>query len=106
MSVKEYDALEFPSDNPDQVSTLTPRINKNNKDTKYVDKRYLQESDDLAVENFGFNIGGRSKFEPINVKKFNTATFDANKGMVKTDMAADNSGKLDASKPKLILLML
>lgn len=100
MSVKEYDALEFPSDNPDQVSTLTPRINKNNKDTKYVDKRYLQESDDLAVENFGFNIGGRSKFEPINVKKFNTATFDANKGMVKTDMAADNSGKLDASKTK------
>ena len=107
MSVKDYDALEkipsimSPNDPTlDQVNEITPKISKNNKDTKYVDRRYVEKSGDLALENFGFNIGGRSKFEPINVKKFNTATFDANKGMVKTDMAADNSGKLDASKTK------
>jgi len=107
MSVKDYDALEkipsimSPNDPTlDQVNVVTPRISKKNKDTKYIDKRYVEETDPLAVENFGFNIGGRSKLEPINVKKFNTATFDANKGMVKTDMAADNSGKLDASKTK------
>ncbi len=107
MSVKEYSELEripsimSPNDPTlDQVGEATPRINKNNKDTRYIDKRYVEKSDPLAVENFGFNIGGRSKLEPINVKKFKTATFDANKGMVKTDMAADNSGKLDASKTK------
>jgi hypothetical protein len=100
MSVKEYDALEFPSDNPDQVSALTPRINKNNKDTKYVDRRYTEESDDLAVENFGFNIGDRNKLKPINVKQFNTATFDTNKGIVKSELADDGSDKLDASKTK------
>jgi len=100
MSKKFYNSLKLPTDNPDQVSEVTPRISDSNKDTKYVLNRYTEESDDLAVENFGFNIGDKSSLKPINIKKFNTATFDTNKGIVETGMADDGSNKIDAGKTK------
>ena len=99
MSNKFYNSLKLPTDNPDQVSELTPRISDSNKDTKYVLNRYTEENDDLAVENFGFNIGDKNSLKPINIKKFNTATFDTDKGVVNTKLAED-ADSLDASKTK------
>ncbi len=68
MSNKFYNSLKLPTDNPDQVSELTPRISDSNKDTKYVLNRYTEENDDLAVENFGFNIGDKNSLKPITIK--------------------------------------
>ncbi len=99
MSKKFYNSLKLPTDNPDQVSELTPRISDNNKDTKYVLNRYTEEDDNLAVENFGFNIGDKSSLKPINIKKFNTATFDTDKSVVNTKLA-EGADSLDASKTK------
>jgi len=99
MSNKFYNSLKLPTDNPDQVSELTPRISDSNKDTKYVLNRYTEEDDDLAVENFGFNIGDKNSLKPINIKKFNTATFDTDKGVVNTKLA-EGANSLDAGKTK------
>ena len=106
MSIKDRDALQLPKQMTNQLGwnqvnpATTPKSSTKNNNTKYIENYHVEESNPLAVENFGFDQSNRSNMAPINVKKFNTATFDANKGIVGDAMAADNSGKLDASKTK------
>ena len=106
MSIKDRDALQLPKQMTNQLGwnqvnpATTPKSSTKNNNTKYIENYHVEESNPLAVENFGFDQSNRSNMAPINVKKFNTATFDANKGIVGDAMAADNTGKLDASKTK------
>lgn len=100
MSNKFYDALQFPAADKGLKNPLTPKISKSNKNTSYVTKSLVDEGKPLSPENFGFDIGDRSGLKPIDVKQFNTATFDVNKGVIKTQMADKGKREIDASKTK------
>ena len=100
MSNKFYDALQWPAADKGLKNPLTPKISKSNKNTSYVTQPLVDKGEPLSPENFGFDISDRSGLKPIDVKQFNTATFDANKGVVKTRMADKGDRKIDASKTK------
>ena len=102
LSNKFVKGLKLPTGNPDQVNeALTPRTSDSNKDTRYVLNNYTPDSGDpLAVENFGYEHSyNQDSLKPIDIKRFNSATFDVDKGVVKTQMA-DKGDKIDASKTK------
>ncbi len=104
MSTKFYDALQFPAADKGLKNPLTPKISKSNKNTSYVTKGLIDKGEPLSPENFGFDIGDRTGLKPLDVKQFNTATFDANKGIIKTQMADKGGREIDASKTKADLV--